>query len=299
MSGIPDSVDSFWAEIDRQLSEVPQEVNLERDDFYSQPDWDVFQMRYTGLKGYRLFAWLSIPHGSGPFPALLRMPDYGSVHDLIYTPLRSQAIVMNPTYRGQRKSDVPYQASYPGLLTEGIEDPAIYVMPLVFADGIRALEALVGLSQSSGKVALTGAGLGGSLALFTANRRPQVQAVASDTPLMLGNPEALEQAAAYPLAELQDYLRVHPQRRDTILENTAAMDPMEMARRISVQVLLSLGDKDRGQCPINLGRLLAERLPHCDLRVYQGAGEGGGHEHGLVRTQWLKERLGADRDRDK
>ena len=249
MSGIPDSVDSFWAEIDRQLSEVLKEVNLERDDFYSQPDWDVYQMRYTGLRGYRLFAWLSIPHGSGPFPALLRMPDYGSVHDLIYTPLRSQAIVMNPTYRGQRKSDVPFQASYPGLLTEGIEDPATYVMPLVFADGIRALDALFGLPQASGEVALTGAGLGGSLALFTASRRPQVRAVASDTPLMLGNPEALVQAAAYPLAELQDYLRLHPQLRKKILANTAVMNPLEMAPRILVPVLLSLGDQDPGAMP--------------------------------------------------
>ena len=294
MSGIQDAGDFFWAEIDRQLSEVPQEVNLERDDFYSQPDWDVFQMHYTGLKGYRLFAWLSIPHGTGPFPALLRMPDYGSVHDLIYTALRSQAIVMNPTYRGQRQSDVPFQASYPGLLTEGIEILATYVMPLVFADAMRALEALLGLPQTSGEVALTGAGLGGSLALFTASRRPQIRAVASDTPLMLGNAEILEQAAAYPLAELQDYLRVNPQRRDNILANTAVMNLLEMAPRISVPVLLGLGAKDRGQCPINLGRLLAERISNCDLRVYQGAGEGGGHEHHLVRTGWLKERLGVD-----
>ena len=287
-------MDSFWAEIDRQLSDVPLEMNLERDDFYSQPDWDVFQLHYTGLKGYRLFAWLSIPHGTGPFPALLRMPDYGSVHDLIYTPLRSQAIVMNPTYRGQRQSDVPFQANYPGLLTEGIENSATYVVPLVFADAMRGLDALLGLPQASGEVALTGAGLGGSLALFTASRRPQVRAVASDTPLMLGNPEALVQAAAYPLAELQDYLRLHPQRREKILANTAVMNPLEMAPRILVPVLLSLGDNDRGQCLISLGRLLAERISNCDLRVYQGAGEGGGHEHGLVRTPWLKERLGVN-----
>ena len=118
--------------------------------------------------------------------------------------------------------------------------------------------------------------------------------MASDTPLMLGNPEALVQAAAYPLAELQDYLRLHPQLRKKILANTAVMNPLEMAPRILVPVLLSLGDQDRGQCPISLGRLLAERISNCDLRVYQGAGEGGGHEHGLVRTQWLKEKLEAD-----
>ena len=148
MSGIPDAVDSFWAEIDRRLYDVPLEMNLERDAFYSQPDWDVFQLNYTGLKGYRLFAWLSIPHGTGPFPALLRMPDYGSVHDLIYIPLRSQAIVMNPTYRGQRHSDVPFQANYPGLLTDGIANSATYVMRLVFADAMRGLDVILYLPHA-------------------------------------------------------------------------------------------------------------------------------------------------------
>ena len=71
MSGIEDPVSAFWLEIDRQLADVPLEVNLERDDFYSEPDWDVFRMGYTGLGGYRLFSWLSMPRGQGPFPALL------------------------------------------------------------------------------------------------------------------------------------------------------------------------------------------------------------------------------------
>ena len=73
--------------------------------------------------------------------------------------------------------------------------------------------------------------------------------MASDTPLMLGNPEALVQAAAYPLAELQDYLRLHPQLRKKILANTAVMNPLEMAPRILVPVLLSLGDQDPGAMP--------------------------------------------------
>ena len=97
--------DRFWQQTEAALSETPLDLLIDRDDFYSQPDWDVFQMRYTSSGGYRLFAWLSVPHGNGPFPALIRMPDYGSVHDIVYTPLRKQAVVMNPTYRGQRNSD--------------------------------------------------------------------------------------------------------------------------------------------------------------------------------------------------
>ena len=97
--------DDFWERIEAQLAETSPDIEIERDAFYSQPEWDVFQMRYMSAGRHRLFAWLSVPHGDGPFPALLRMPDYASVHDIIYTPLRERAVVMNATYRGQRKHD--------------------------------------------------------------------------------------------------------------------------------------------------------------------------------------------------
>ena len=66
----------FWRETEAVLAELSVDVRLHRDDFYSQPDWDVFQVRYTSADGYRLFAWLSVPHGDGPFPAIVRMPDF-------------------------------------------------------------------------------------------------------------------------------------------------------------------------------------------------------------------------------
>ena len=112
------SADRYCQETEAALAEFPVDVHLERDDFYSQPDWDVFQMRYTSADGFRLFAWLSVPEGRGPFPAIIRMPDYGSVHDIVYTPLREQAVVMNPTIRGQRRSDQVFQAQFPGLLRD-------------------------------------------------------------------------------------------------------------------------------------------------------------------------------------
>ena len=92
---------AFWERIEAQLAETDADIEIERDGFYSQPEWDVYRMRYTSTGGHRLFAWLSVPHGDGPFPALVRMPDYASVHDIIYTPLRERAVVMNATHRGQ------------------------------------------------------------------------------------------------------------------------------------------------------------------------------------------------------
>ena len=73
---------------------------------------------------------------------------------------------------------------------------------------------------------------------------------------------------------------------------TEPLNPLLMAPKVKVPVLLSLGIRDRGQCPIAIGEELAGLLSQCDLRGYDGAGEGGGHEHGQVRAAWLRERLG-------
>ena len=288
--------DKFWRTLSRDMTNQPLQLSVEEDSFYTQPEWTVYRMHYAGLDGYPLFAWVSIPRrsaGRQPPPALLRMPDYGSVHDIVYTPLRHDAIVMNATHRGQRNSDSGFQAQYPGLLTEGIDRPETFVMLRVFADAIRAVDAL--LSWIGGDTArplvLTGSGLGGALALATATRYPQVKGVAADTPLALGHPRAID-GTSYPLAEMADYLRVYPHRRDALLANTAPLNPVVIAAKVDVPVLLSVGRRDRGQCPLSIGEELAAALSNCDLRVYDGGSEGGGHPHGAVKAAWFREQLG-------
>lgn len=287
------SADRFWQETEAALAEFPVDVRLHRDDFYSQSDWDVYQMRYTSADGFRLFAWLSVPKGRGPFPAIVRMPDYGSVHDIVYTSLRERAVVMNPTFRGQRRSDQVFQAQFPGLLTEGLETPESYVMRRVFADILRGVDALSVQGQAQlEKVALIGSGLGGALALAGAARRRSVHAVAANTPLALGNPVSLEPGLGYPLAELDDYLRLYPDRRDAAVLNMAGLDVLRVADRITAPVLLSVGINDTSFCPLSFGEELAAKIPDCDLRVYHGASEGGGHEHAQIQTSWLADKLG-------
>lgn len=286
----------FWERIEAQLAETDPDIAVERDGFYSQPEWDVFRMRYTGTDGHRLFAWFSVPRGDGPFPALVRMPDYASVHDIIYTPLRQRVVVMNATHRGQRNSDGLVRASYPGLLTEGIESAETYTVFGAYADALRAVDVLntQPAAELSGVVALAGSGLGASLALATAARRPGVSAVAADTPLALGHPAGLEPELGYPLAELGDHLRAYPETADALRELLPAVNPVLTAPAVECPVLMSAGKFDRSVCPLGFAEELAKALPDCDFRVYDGAAEGGGHIHGLVRGAWLAERLGME-----
>ena len=152
----------FWDKIEEQLAETPLDLAVERDLFYSQPEWDVYQLHYNTTGGHRLYAWLSVPKNARqPVPALVRMPDYASVHDIIYTPLRHNAVVVNVTHRGQRNADGTYRASYPGLLTDGIGDGESWMLLGAYPDALRGLDALLAQDLAEiGRVALWGRRIG-------------------------------------------------------------------------------------------------------------------------------------------
>ena len=284
---------TFWDKTEAQLTETSLDLSVERDSFYSQPEWEVYRLNYNTTDGHRLFAWLSVPKNvEGPVPALIRLPDYASVHDIIYTSLRHGAVVMNATHRGQRNSDGNYRASYPGLLTDGIADGESWSLLGAYADALRALDALLAQNLVEiGAIALWGVGLGGSLALALASRRPGVGSVAADTPMPLGHTSALDTGLGYPLGEIGDFLRSHPERRADLEGTLALLDPLADAAKVEVPTLLSAGRFDRSTCPLAFAEDLAEALPDCDLRLYDGAAEGGGHIHAVIRTAWLAGRL--------
>lgn len=293
MTSTQSSAAAFWERTEAQLAEIPPDITLERDAFYSQPEWDVYRMHYNSSGGHRLFEWFSMPHGEGPFPALIRMPDYASVHDIIYTSLRHRAVVMNATYRGQRNSDAMVRAAYPGFLTEGIEGSETHTLLGAYGDALRAVDALLDQEQASVEsVALNGSGLGASLALAAAARRANITAVAADTPMALGHPSALQPGLGYPLGELGDYLHAHPERRDAVERTLSVVNAVDFAAAVQAPTLMSAGRFDRSLCPLQFAEELAGALPNCDLRIYDGAAEGGGHVHAQVRGAWLAERLG-------
>ena len=82
----------------------------------------LYGVRLTSLGPYRLFGYLSVPTGPGPFPAIYYAPKYQSVLEIIPQGTanlqRSRYVTFSLAARGQRNADSPYAAMFPGLLTE-------------------------------------------------------------------------------------------------------------------------------------------------------------------------------------
>src|SRR5258708_6066531 len=153
----PADFDAYWAAVDQELAGVPAAPTLERLALPSDDVSPLYGVKLTSSGPYRIFGYLSIPKGKGPFPGLLNMPGYGSVNHLPHLYDRQRYVTLILMHRGQRLADQPFAASYPGLLTLGIDDPRTYIYRGIVADCLRGAEFLQSLpSVDPRRVAING-----------------------------------------------------------------------------------------------------------------------------------------------
>src|SRR5512132_2219451 len=173
----------------------------------------LYGVRLTSLGPYRVFAYLSIPAGRGPFPAIYYAPKYQSVLEIIPQGTanlqRSRYITFTLAGRGQRHADTPYAAMFPGLLTDGIDQSASYIFRGMVADSVRGLQFLLTRRELDlARVVV----VGNDMALITAALQPGATHVVTAPALFYNTAELAPRTQAYPLEEINDYLRAFPDR---------------------------------------------------------------------------------------
>lgn len=234
----PRNLENYWASVDDELGRFPARAVLETIPARSSEHFTVYGVRLTSVGPYRSFGYLSVPAGPGPFPALLQIPGYGSVNPVPDYNDRLRYVVLTVMHRGQRLADQPFAAAYPGLLTLAIDDAAAYVYRGIVADCLRGAEFLLGRAE----VDKTRVGIAGNdVALLTAARRRDFTAVRVDTYLFYRALQARERTNAYPLEEINDYLRANPSTEEKLARTLPLFDPVHHAPAIQAPVLLSVG----------------------------------------------------------
>jgi cephalosporin-C deacetylase len=283
----PADFEAYWDSLDRELARYPGAPELEPLPLRSSAAFAVYALKLTSVGPYRIFGYYSRPAGRGPFPGLLRTPGYGSVNHIPPYDQRERYAVLQIMHRGQRLADQPFAASYPGLLTHGLEAPTGYVYRGIAADCLRAAEFLLARPEvDPQRVGL----LGDDLALLTAARRPGFAAVQVEGCLLYRALQAAARTSAYPLEELNDYLRAFPERRAAAARSLSYLDPLHHAPSIRAPVFLGL------QAPGALGgpewlQPLAETLP-VRPELYPLSHEGA-TDHDRFDA-WLARQLGAE-----
>ncbi|PKB82721.1 MAG: hypothetical protein BZY88_03840 [SAR202 cluster bacterium Io17-Chloro-G9] len=285
----PADYQDYWKATLDELASLPPapevgEIPLRSTEFAS-----AYSVRLTSIGPYRIFAYLSIPRGPGPFPARLYLPRYGSVVELIpqgsANALREHYVICSIGVRGQRGADQPFAASFPGLLTTDIEDPLAYVFRGIVADCIRGLEYLVSRPEvDRGRVAA----IGNDLALMTAALCPQITHVVCTPSLFYATSDLAPHTEAYPLEEINDYLRLYPSNLEAVHRTLSYFD-LRWAPAPEYSPTLLIGGAD--------GELLDREAFEPLLQTLGEWGEFRELEHsafkdGLFTEEWLTKKLG-------
>ena len=287
----PADFDAFWQSVLAELAQLPMAPEVEEISLRSSDIATVYGVRLTSIGPYRIFGYLSVPKGSGPFPARYFLPRYGSVTDLVpqgtANGQRRHFVTFSICVRGQRRADSPYAASFPGQLTDGIDDPNTYIYRGIVADCCRGLEYLAQHPKvDTGRIAA----IGTDLALATAALCPRVTHLVS-TPVI--HHRALERAGAtqaYPLEELNDYLRQHPDRRDQVANTLNYYDLAGFAPTVEATSLLVADSGSNGVRADYLGAVAQSINGPAELRE----SEHSNYRDGAFAEVWLSERMGLE-----
>jgi cephalosporin-C deacetylase len=285
----PTDVNQYWQQTLDDLAGYPARPELELLPLRTTDFATLYGVRLTSLGPYRLFGYLSIPAGKGPFPAIYYAPKYQSVLEIIPQGTanlqRSRYITFSLAARGQRNSDTPYAAMFPGLLTEGIDDAESYIFRGIVADSVRGLEFLLSRQELDASRLVV---VGNDLALMTAALHRGATHVVAAPALFYHTTELAPKTQTYPLEEINDYLRAFPTKASDVHRTLTYYDLQTFAPRVTATTLLMAGASGSLLDEQSLAPLV-KALPG-PVTVHES--EQSSYKDGLYAETWMAEQCG-------
>ena len=281
--------DRYWRETLDGLAGVAACPEIEAMPLRSTEFATLYGVRLTSVGPYRLFGYLSIPAGRGPFPAIYYAPKYQSVLEIIpqgtANRQRSRYVTFALAARGQRTADAPYAAMFPGLLTDDIERAETYVFRSIVADAVRGLQFLLTRGEvDPGRVVV----VGNDLALITAALQPGATHVVTTPQLFVDTAALAARTRAYPLEEINDYLRAFPARADDVRRTLAHFDLARFASRLRATTLIMAGAPGALPDAPSLQPVVTAVPGPVTVHV----SEQSTYKDGLHAERWMAEQLG-------
>ena len=293
----PDNFDDFWEYVLEQVDAVPLAAEVRPEPMRSGDGVDVFQAFYDSIDGVRVAAWYCLPSGADarePLPAIIAAPGYQSDPAIPKEWAKRGYAALAIAPRGKLRSRAQFDPGYPGLLTYGIVDPNVYSYRGFYVDAWRGVDFLLGREEAdSSRIGVAGSSQGGGLTVCTAAMRPEIRAASAGAPYLTGFIDSIELTHTYPYQEINDYLRLHPESREPVVETLAYFDCVNFADKITCPIIVNIGLQDN-VCPPETGYALFEKIASADKTLYAYDNQGhsaGAAEHGAVIAAFFDNHL--------
>lgn len=278
----PPDFDEFWQGIQERLDAIPLNPMMEPVPMRSTHEVEVFEIGYDSLDGVRIAGWYCRPRASrvAPlYPGLSIVPGYVSEPTLPKSWAKMGYAAVGVAPRGKLRSNKQFNPGYPGLLTQNIVDRNTYSYRGFYADAARAIDFLLTRPEvDHSRIGVHGSSQGGALTVTTAAlRRDVITCGAAGAPYLTGYLDAAGLTHSNPYVEINEYLRLYPDREPQMRETLAYFDCVNFASLITCPMLIYVGLAD-DVCPPETGYDLLKALPAetSELHAYPGCGHDAG-----------------------
>lgn len=207
---LPENFDRFWREAKAELVRIPIDAKLEEVEAVDPGDAKRYKVSLANVNGTRVYGWLHLPEGNGPFPTVLSIPGSGigrtgrfagfteagiavlaiEVHGL--EPQKHEIIGAAQWMRPRDEELEYFTKLQNGILSGyhgfGIEDPYRYYHRRTLQSAMRALDYLHTREDvDQDKIIVFGGSQGGGLSLLTAAIDKRVDAMVATVPAFCNN----------------------------------------------------------------------------------------------------------------
>lgn len=288
----PDDFDAFWARTLEETRSHPLEATFTPVDTGLRLV-EVHDVAFAGWNGERVRGWLTLPtgpsRGDGPLPAVVQYVGYGGGRGHAHTPptvalagfatlvmdTRGQGSTWSPGHTGD--PDPSGTPQIPGFMTRGVLDPDGYYYRRLYADAVRAVEAVRAHPEvDASRVAVTGGSQGGGMTIAVAGLVPDLVAAIPDVPFLCDIRRATTLVDSDPYHEVARYCRTHVGTVEQVFRTLAYVDGVHLARRATAPALFGVGLMDQVCPPSTIYAAYNAWGGAKDIREYEYNGHEGG-----------------------
>ncbi len=262
---LPENFNRFWREAKAELLRIPIDAQLEEVAVVDSGDAQRFKISLANVNGSRVYGWLHLPEGDGPFPTVLSIPGSGvgrtgrfagftkvgiavlaiEIHGL--EPKKHEIIGAVQWIRPTDNEIDFFVKLQKGILADyhsfGKENPYRYFHRRSLQSAMRALDYLYTRKDiDTSRIIVFGGSQGGGLSLLTAAIDKRVNVVVATVPGFCNN------ATHFPGATgLHD-----DKHKQQIIRTMSYYDAALSAELIYVPTLIGVGFIDKTCIPANV-----------------------------------------------
>lgn len=291
----PADFDQFWEGVLADAARIPLNATVEAVPLRSTDEVEVFEVHYDSLDHVRIACWYCLPRKrSGPLPAIIHVPGYVSEPLMPKATAAKGYAALSVAPRGKLRSNQQFNPGYPGLLTHNMTDRNTYSYRGFYVDAVRAVDFLLGRPEvDSSRIGVTGSSQGGALTLVTSALRPEIRCAAAGAPYLCGFMDSAHLTHSYPYEEINDYLRLHPEREEQVRQTLEYFDGINFAPRIECPIIVNIGLQD-DVCPPETGFAVFRAIGSKNKKLYPYENcmhDAGSAWHAKLVDEFLAEHL--------